>query len=536
MACWRFATVVIGLTISCYYSVVSVTESGNTKRRSQTWLAYPLAALGGVLFFVGWAGFGIWPLEMVTLALFWTALEMVADRACGARLGVGWLYGTVAMAGGYHWMLQFSEAFSGFGSVANAALFAGFSLYLGLQYGVQGLLYLWLRARGTSIAVAGLSTLVATEWLYPKLFPVYLGNALTDLPILIQIADLGGPLLLSVLVGVVNLAVYDVFRWWLGCRSKPLGFLAPAFAFLSLALVYGALRIHQVDARTLRAPTIEIGLVQANMGIFEKHEQMLEGHQRHLEQSRELEAQGPLDLLIWPESAYNYPRFGRALPILANEVSADLRTPILFGGLSFAREGRYGSLYNSVFLAQDGMIGQRYDKTRLAMFGEYLPLGDRFPRLYALSPNSGRFEPGAHLAPLSLGPWRISTPICYEDVLPGLVREMVAQGNPHLLINLTNDAWFGDTQEPRIHLRLAQLRAVEHRRYLVRATNSGVSAVVDPVGRIVVSSAIGSRQNLRASVHLMDGQTVYGRLGNWPGWVSVLAAGFATALRRRRRS
>jgi apolipoprotein N-acyltransferase len=166
------------------------------------------------------------------------------------------------------------------------------------------------------------------------------------------------------------------------------------------------------------------------------------------------------------------------------------------------------------------------------MFGEYLPLGDQFPILYQLSPNSGSFVQGTHVAPLSLGPWRISTPVCYEDILPGLIREMVTHANPHILINLTNDAWFGDTQEPRIHLRLAQFRAIEHRRYLVRATNSGVSAIIDPVGRIVARTGLKTRENLRARVHMMDGETFYGRVGDWPGWLSLLVTG-CMFLRRR---
>ncbi|MBW2159230.1 MAG: apolipoprotein N-acyltransferase [Deltaproteobacteria bacterium] len=496
--------------------------------------AYGLSALGGVMLFLGWAGFGIWPLEMVALVPLWAALEIIADRAWGTKLGVGWLYGTVGIAGGYHWMFEFSEAFSGFGTPINAALFVVFSMYLGLQYGIQGLLYLWIRARGGSVATAALSTLIATEWLFPRLFPDYLGNALIELPLLVQTADLGGPLLVSLLVGIVNLVVFEAIRWRRGARAMPLEVSAAAFGFVAVTLLYGAFRIARVDAEVAAAPSIEVGLVQANMGIFEKHEQMLEGHRRHLEQSRDLEAQGPLDLLVWPESAYNYPRFGRALPVLAKEVRADLKTPILFGGLTFAFEGKYGRLYNSVFLIdQDGFIGQTYDKTRLAMFGEYIPFGDRFPRLYALSPNSGRFEPGTHVAPLSLGPWRISTPICYEDVLPDLVRRMVTGANPHILINLTNDGWFGDTHEPWIHLRLAQFRAVEHRRYLVRATNSGVSAVIDPVGRVVASTRVGTRENLRATVHMLHGQTLYAQVGDWPGWLSLLVVGL-TLIRRQR--
>jgi apolipoprotein N-acyltransferase len=317
-------------------------------------------------------------------------------------------------------------------------------------------------------------------------------------------------------------------------RSAPVAVLSATFGFAAFSLVYGAVRIQEVEDTVEVAPSIEIGLVQVNMGVFEKQQQMLDAHQRHLEQSADLERDSPLDLLVWPESAYNYPRFDRMLPFIAKEVRQNLQSPILFGALSVTHEEGYRQLYNSVYLTdRDGLVAQRYDKTHLAMFGEYLPLGDRFPRLYQLSPNSGWFTPGSHVDPLSFGPWRISTPVCYEDILPDVIRQMVSRGDPHLLVNLTNDAWFGDTQEPWIHLRLSQFRAIEHRRYLVRATNSGVSAIIDPVGRIVAHTEVGTRENLRGTVHMMEGHTLYGRLGDWPGWLSLAVVGLALARRRQ---
>jgi apolipoprotein N-acyltransferase len=123
-----------------------------------------------------------------------------------------------------------------------------------------------------------------------------------------------------------------------------------------------------------------------------------------------------------------------------------------------------------------------------------------------------------------MGPWRIATPVCYEAILPGFVRKMVNQSNPHILVNLSSDGLFRDSQAPWIHLQLAQLRAVEHRRYLVRATDTGVSAIIDPVGRIVSHTGVQTRENLRAEVHMMQGKTVYARLGDWPGWLSLVLA------------
>ena len=212
----------------------------------------------------------------------------------------------------------------------------------------------------------------------------------------------------------------------------------------------------------------------------------------------------------------------RELPWTAESVRRDLSTPILFGGLSSEVTAGKRRLYNTVFLAdENGMVRSMYDKTYLLMFGEYLPFGDIFPILYELSPNSGRFTRGAHVRALELGPWRISTPICYEDVLARFTRKMVREAKPHILINLTNDAWFSDSQEPWIHLVLSKFRAIEHRRFLVRSTNSGISAIVDPVGRVVAETGVITRENLRYDVAMIDGETIYTKLGDWPGWLAL---------------
>jgi apolipoprotein N-acyltransferase len=280
------------------------------------------------------------------------------------------------------------------------------------------------------------------------------------------------------------------------------------------------------------APVLRLGIVQVNMGIFEKRTEAIEGHRRHLEQSRQLEEAGGLDLIVWPESAL-IGGLPRRLPTDVSHVRGDLKTPILFGGVSTEVVDGKRNIYNTVFLADEhGMVHSTYDKTYLLMFGEYLPFGDAFPILYELSPNSGRFTSGTHVRPVTLGDWRISTPVCYEDVLARFTRKMVREAKPHILINLTNDSWFGDTQEPWIHLVLSQYRAIEHRRYMVRATNSGISAVVDPLGRVVAKTGVLTRENLRYDVHMLEGDTLYTHFGDWPGWLGLAAIAWMLIRRR----
>jgi apolipoprotein N-acyltransferase len=510
-----------------------VTESPSTSARlPPRRQAYGLAVLGGALYFLGWAGFGLWPLSLLCLVPLWGALELGLVRTWRHTLAVGWLYGTVTCAGGYHWLVEFLAVFSGYGYAASALFWLVFSAYLGFNFAVYGLIYRALRLRGWNTSIVAIPVLILIEWLYPSLFPTYLSNSLQHQIAVVQIADLGGPMLVTVVMALVNLSIYEAWVWRARRRRAPKLVWGLTVAALIFTLIYGTVRIPQVEAQMGAAPVLRLGIVQVNMGIFEKRTEALEGHRRHLEQSRQLEEAGELDLIVWPESAF-VGGLPRRLPTNASQVRRDIETPLLFGGVSTELVDGKRRIYNTVFLAdEDGMVQSTYDKTYLLMFGEYLPLGDTFPLLYELSPNSGRFTAGSHVRPITLGDWRISTPVCYEDVLTRFTRKMVREAKPHILINLTNDAWFGDTQEPAIHLVLSQYRAIEHRRYMVRATNSGISAVVDPLGRVVAQTGLLARENLRYDVHMLEGETVYTRFGDWPGWLGLAAIAWMLIRRR----
>jgi apolipoprotein N-acyltransferase len=237
--------------------------------------------------------------------------------------------------------------------------------------------------------------------------------------------------------------------------------------------------------------------------------------------------------LVWPESAIQQ--------FIAPEQSSDaswvlgpVTKPVLFGGVALRTSSGERRIYNTAFITDSrGTILDTYDKTYLLAFGEFLPFGETFPILYDWSPRSGHFTHGNHLRPLSFNGYRLTTLICYEDILPAFVRRAVIEAKPHLLVNITNDAWFGKTNEPWIHLALAKFRAIEHRRYLVRATNSGVSAVIDPLGRVVTQSGVFERASLHAQVAMLDAQTVYQWAGDWPGWAGLLFILWAAFIKKR---
>ncbi|HEY6878598.1 MAG TPA: apolipoprotein N-acyltransferase, partial [Polyangiales bacterium] len=251
----------------------------------------------------------------------------------------------------------------------------------------------------------------------------------------------------------------------------------------------------------------------------------------------ELQKTTKLDLLVWPESAFAWFLPERIKNVRRIVFHDRLHVPTLFGGLSIRERNGEVEPYNTAYMTDaDGSIVGTYDKTYLLAFGEYIPLGDRFPQIYELSPHSGRFVAGKHVQPVPFGRYRIAALICYEDILPSFVARAVRAGDPHLLVNMTNDAWFGDTHQPWQHLALAKLRAVEHHRTLVRSTNSGVSAIVDPVGRVTAVSGVFTRENIASAVPMLEnGQYLYASIGDWPGYLSLLALVVLGVIKLRRK-
>jgi apolipoprotein N-acyltransferase len=497
-----------------------------------------LALIAGVLAPLGFAGFGVWPLAFVAYVPLLAALDDVRPRGVKSILVVSLVFGFPAMAGGYYWLLPMLEDFSGFGRVACLLLTAVLILYTAGLFVLFGWLWTRCRDRGYGAVAAAVAVMLSVEKLYPLLFPYHYGGSLHMLPVLLQGVEIGGPALLTALVLAVNGAVYEVAAAIRRRTRVPRAPVLAAVAAVLGALAYGAVRLPQVDEAARRAPRLRVGLVQTSAGIRELARDPAGAHRRHLDQSRRLEREGGLDLIVWPESS-----FGWAIPErirnLKPAVLGDLRTPMLFGAVAVRKVGEEKRLYNTAFLtAADGAIIGTADKTYLLAFGEYLPLGERFPWLYRFSPNTSRFTPAAEIRAVTFEGFRLGVLICYEDILPGFVRRVVRDTRPHLLVNLTNDAWFGDTHEPWIHLALAKLRAVEHRRYLVRATNTGVSAVIDPAGRVVTRSGAFTRENLRAEVAMLEDTTPYALWGDWPSWIAlaaVLRMAFPVGKRRSER-
>lgn len=501
-------------------------------------VAYALAVLSGLLYFLAFPGIDLWPLGFVALAPLVVALRGQPARR-GA--GLGWAAGFTMTMCGFYWLLEMLKTFSGFPTALCLVFMSILCAYQAGRIAMCGWLAARASERGWPAGVAFAGAFVASELLFPLLFPWAYAATVHQVPALLQLAELGGPIAVGLTLVAANLAVAELAISRLERRAPRWRVVGALAAAPALAALYGLVRIPMVDAATAAAPKARVGIVQANMSLMGKRRDKSEGLRRHLELTRELQAGGPLDLVVWSETSVMAPQDEEIAPALyRNQFTASLGAPAIFGAVLVRRveDARGYVLFNSALLSNGkGEVTGRYDKQFLLAFGEYLPFGEQFPKLYEISRNSGRFTPGKTLAPLTLGKYGIATFICYEDISAPFVRSIVKTGATDLLVNITNDAWFGDTTEPWIHLALAKLRAVEHRRFLVRSTNSGVSAFVDPVGRVVRHTGTFRKEAIAAEVAWLRPTTLYGIVGDGLWWlVSAGALGMAFVSRRRPKS
>jgi apolipoprotein N-acyltransferase len=368
--------------------------------------------------------------------------------------------------------------------------------------------------------------------------------------LLIQTADLTGHFGITFHIVLVNSVTALLVVLWFANRSadqaaqpvltlrlRRAWFYAilPALCLILGVLAYNVLRYRQVSQVIAGSPTMKIAVVQGNIEQDQKWSpsmrlETIDIYTRLSEQAIS-QKDGPPALLVWPETA---------LPFLINDnpyyrrLKNDLITKQkiwLLSGAPFYKEAEDKKLqqerdilsYNSAYLfTPEGEIGGRYDKQHLVPFGEYVPLNEYLPLPGPLVENIGNFTSGKPGRPLPCRDAAIGVLICFESIFPELARDWTASG-ANLLVNITNDAWFGRSSAPWQHLSMSVFRAVENRRSLARSANTGVSAAVDPLGRIIAISPLFQPFYLMADVPLLQTKTVFVSFGHYFGLLCLLA-------------
>jgi len=470
----------------------------------------------------------LFPLVWVAFVpLFWSL-----RRAQTVRRAVfcGWLMGLAAHVIGFHWLVYTISAFGGFPLAASVLVFLGYAASQAIQMAILAML-IYTCGFGPLQVFPALFW-VALEFIFPLLFPWHIANSQVSFLWFIQSADLVGPYGAGFIVMWSNAAIYHAIAHRDETAVKR--FLPLAYAALAVlvSLVYGYQRLEVVGADMAAARKLTVAAVQGNVDIDMKWNPALA--QKNLEQHRSLSANLPaLDLVIWPESAVEalIPDELPALPMDVLPTFKSDQTRFIFGSKSYTgRPGRKDfNAFNTAFFADaKGKILGRYHKQVLLAFGEYLPFAKILSHLPAM-PFADGFTAGAgpvvfHL-PRSV---RIAPLICYEDLMPELARQFVGETRANVLVNLTNDAWYGKTIGPWQHLWLAQSRAIETRRSLLRVTNTGVTSLVNAKGEVVKTLPMFTPAVMQTEVEILNEQTFYVRFGDWFAWgITITVLGIA---------
>ncbi|NCW77414.1 MAG: apolipoprotein N-acyltransferase [Oxalobacteraceae bacterium] len=483
-----------------------------------------LSALAGAATVFAFAPFHAWPLQLTCLALL-THLFLSTARVRDGFL-LGWTFGTAALLSGTHWLYVSLHVYGEMPAPVAALAVVLLSASLGLLYGLAMWLAAWAALRANSKAFSAIAILPACwmladwtrGWIFTGFSWVATGYAHTTSPLaayapLIGVYGIGG--LAAVAAGSLGLMLH---QWRLHLAA-----ISVLIALMACGLV-----LNRIEWTQPLGKPIQARLLQGNVPQQMKFD--TENIEASLSMYRQMITEAPADLIATPETAL--PLLSTQLPPGYIEQLAhfawDSNSTLVVGVPWTTGPGIYLNSVIGFSFAQSTLY--RYDKHHLVPFGEFIPPGARwFVDLMKMP--LGDFGRGAlYQAPIDVREQWVLPNICYEDLFGEEIAAQIAaaldRGTPvpSILLNVSNIAWFGDTIALPQHLQISQMRTLETGRPMLRATNTGATAVIDGRGQIVASLPAFTRGTLEASVQGTQGATPYIRLGN------TLPIGLALAL------
>jgi apolipoprotein N-acyltransferase len=537
---------------------------------------WAMAVLSGILQVLPFPIAG--PTPLWRTAFCWIAIlpllwALLGNNKTGGPLSprqgavLGYTCGFVWYLGNCYWIYQTMYLYGGLAKPIAAGILVLFSLYLGLYHAVFGALIAAFRNRfGRQAALLFVPfAWVAVELARARITGLpwdLLGIAQVDNPLLTRLAPITGAYGLSFVIAAVNAL------WLIRIRVRDRRFtrLALTLAGVIIIVLYVA-GLRLIANPTLSPTTATATLVQENLEVGAAATGPQPTTQQFLEsfsylsrypsaqfllgipelsgtQSVYLIPQHPAvegvypraptpaqtDLIVWPESPAPFedvdPQFRAAISSLARSAHA----PIIVGNTGFelspTRKSGYLPYNRASFINADGSFVGHYDKMHLVPFGEYVPYKELFFFAKNLLNEVGTFEPGQQRSVFNTGGHSYGTFICYESIFGDEIRQY-AQRGADVLINISNDGWYGDTSAPWQHLNMVRMRAIENHRWVLRATNTGVTAAINPFGRVTVSAPRHTRTSLRAHFSYEHDLTFYSAHGDLFAYACALITAIA---------
>ena len=425
----------------------------------------------------------------------------------------GWAAGFVFWFGVCYWIQFVLEVHGGLGRWGGWATFALFAIIKGLHNAVFAALAGLLMRRWWALpAVAALWTGIERTHGPLGFTWLQLGNAGIDMPVAMRLAPYLGVYGLSFVFSMLGCAVALLML------RRPRRELAWLLALPLILLLPRAPALDPGDQHALLVqPNIdtEMDWTTASLARVERELSILShspgGH-----------------LIIWPEVPAPFYPGEPAFRDYVEGIARSEQSYFLFGGVAY---NSARAPLNSAFLYDpSGQMIDRYDKINLVPFGEFVP--NIFGWVNRVTKETGDFAPGSRIVEFKANGHKFGAFICYESAFPDLVREF-ARGGAEVLVNLSNDGYFGHTSARQQHLELVRMRAAENRRWILRATNDGITVTVDPAGRIVYRAPPFTQIAGEVSYRDLSGLTMYTRWGDWFAWGCLIVVGILLAVNKR---
>lgn len=492
-----------------------VEHQHSTPAKLLSWNAIILATISGILLFLSFPRYGSGVVAWIALIpLFW-AIKDVNSIWQGMLLG--FITGLVCHIGLIYWITYVVVNYGYLPVYLGIIIMLLLACYLSFYTALFAAGILFLRQK-IALFFAAPVLWVCLEYCKSYLLTGFpwenLGYSQYLNHYLVQFADITGVFGLSFLIVLANAALFELI---IKKSAREFIFAAAVVLIIAGVLIYGANRSKQVNEVLQKAAGIEVSLIQGNINQSIKwndgyRKETIDIYERlSLQNAPEKEG-----LFVWPETAlpFNYQDVDQ-FHEQVRDISLKTKNWFIFGSTSYENSKDNTNFYNSAYLlSPEGEIKGRYDKVHLVPYGEYVPLRNVFPFIKKLTAGMGDFSSGTGYYPLNIDKKKIGVLICYEGILPFAAATYKKEG-AELLVNITNDAWFGATSAPFQHFSMAVFRAVETRLYLIRAANTGISAIINPQGEIVAQTDIFEKAAIKRNVKYSNIKTIYAEYGDF---------------------
>lgn len=477
---------------------------------------FSLAILSGLMLTVSFPPFGLHWIAWISLV---PLLISVKDKSLFIALKLGIIAGLSHYLTLIYWIAAVLVHYGNINVFVSISIMFLLSLYIALYIALFPII---LRLFKNDILPIfwGASAWVALEYVRTHIltgFPwCLLGYSQYSMIPLIQISDITGVYGVSFVIVIINLLIYNIFINGTIKRTKSLVIRTLLVSLLTGSiLLYGYHALNKKTERSTTGKKIRAVIVQGNIN------QSLKWNPRY--QEKTIDTYGKLSeksayfkpqIIIWPETAA--PFFfqdGSKLSEKISKISKTIKANILFGSPAYSRNGTTINYFNRAYLISKNKILGYYDKIHLVPFGEYVPLKKYLPFVHRLVPAAGDFLSGKNTGPINMDDTKIGPLICFESIFPNISRMHASQGS-ELLVNITNDAWFGHTSAPYQHLSMAVFRCVENGLPMVRAANTGISAFILENGKIVKKGGLFTQEILMENIKCRGNKTFYSHYGD----------------------